>query len=177
MFAFVAVGLCLASSSGSAQAPLNTLRHIYVQQQQADMLQARLDGPDVPSIISLNPPTMNPAGALEVSGWAFACGQADGGRLVVMIDGLQSVQADELPTGTRYITRSSRPDVNNPPNSYFCWIHGQQTVPTINAGFFALVDVSAYSLGWLGDGCHTVQMRMYDAQGRMAKSVIHPACW
>jgi hypothetical protein len=157
--------------------PLSTLRHIYVQQQQVDALQARLDGSFVPAIVALNPPAMNPSGALEVSGWAFRCGEEDGGRLVVLIDGVQSVQADERPLPEkRHIPRQPRPDVANQANSTFCVLQGSY-VPTNNAGFWTLVDVSAYSLGWNGNGCHTVKVRLYDLGGRMKESIEQPMCW
>lgn len=157
------VALSVAAPAQGQATPGNLLKTIQTLQRQVDQLQARLDGQESFSRATIDFLTEAP-GALNVQGWAFACGQGDGGRLVIVVDGVQSVQS----TPSSYY-RWSRTDVNNQGNAELCARVGAD-VPTDQAGFGTLVNMDPFEPGEYGDHFHTIKVRIYDKYGRMWES-------
>lgn len=139
------------------------MKTIQTLQRQVDVLQRRLDGQETFSRATIDWVVLGPGVAL-VQGWGFACGQPDGGRLVIVVDGIQTIQA--MPA---QFFRGPRPDVNNASNENLCRLVGSD-VPTATAGFQTLVDMTPFEPGENIDHSHKVKVRIYDQYGRMSES-------
>lgn len=160
---FSAAAILLPAPAAAQTPPLLVMKTIQTLQRQVDVLQRRLDGLETFSRATIDWAILGPGVAL-VQGWGFACGQPDGGRLVIVVDGVQSVQA----TPAQFF-RVPRPDVDNAPNAQLCRLVGAE-VPTATAGFQTLLDLTPFEPGERGDHRHTVKVRIYDQYGRMRES-------
>jgi hypothetical protein len=157
------VALSVAAPVRGQPTPGNLMKTIETLQRQVDQLQARLDGQESFARATIDFLTEAP-GVVNVQGWAFACGQGDGGRLVIVVDGVQSVQS----TASSYY-RWQRTDVNNQGNAELCARVGA-AVPTEQAGFGTVVSMEPFEPGEYGDHFHTIKVRIYDRYGRMSES-------
>lgn len=139
-----------------AQEPMRILESL---QRQVDTLQARLDGPgELYMRATVDYVAPGSPGTIVVGGWAFAKGEADGARLVLMIDGVQSGQA--LPEN---FYRWDRPDVSAA-YAGFCAAAGAQ------AGFQTVASLTSFEPGRQGDAWHEIRVRVYDRLGRKTDS-------
>lgn len=138
------------------------LKIIEVQQKQIDILQARLDGSETFSRVTIDWLSIGQDSIL-VQGWGFACGQPDGGRLVVVVDGVQSAQA----TKDNFF-RWPRYDVLNEPNAELC-TRVLSYVPTVTAGFQTLVGMEPFE-HQPANHVHKITVRIFDKYGRVRDS-------
>jgi hypothetical protein len=135
-------------------------------QLQVDALQDRADGSgELYGRASLDIWQINAAGALDVGGWAFFCGEATTSRLSVLIDGVPSVQTEPIVT----IPRFYRADVGSAYTS-LCTPAGSY-VPAFS-GYWTLVDLAVFGAGPNSDGWHTVQVYLYSHDGKRVKSQV-----